>query len=99
MHVRMVWGKLKPGKWDEYESHYNQHIEPATRGQGGFRGRQLLRSTENPDEGLSLTMWDTRESMEDYSNNTQQQQLAKDVETLYTGEHWIKHFELRSSTI
>ena len=52
MYVRIFWGKIKPGRWDEYEAHLQRkHSGPWAKRCPGFSGRQLLRSTENPDEG------------------------------------------------
>mgnify|MGYP003327655803 CR=1 FL=1 len=98
MYVRMFWGKLKLGMWDEYEKLYTENIEPLTEGIKGFRGRQLLRSTENPDEGISLTIWDTLEDMEHYRLSPRRHQLARQNDQLYSGDYWEKHFEIRSET-
>jgi heme-degrading monooxygenase HmoA len=65
----------------------------------GFAGRQLLRSTENPDEGISITLWDTQEDMEAYDKNPRRQENARSADDLYAGEYWVKHFEVRSSDV
>ena len=46
----------------------------------GFHGRRLLRSLENPDEGISITLWETKEDMENYVKSAQRQELARDAE-------------------
>ena len=97
MYVRMVWGRLRLGTWDEYERYYNEHIDRVTREMPGFRGRQLLRSTENPDEGTSVTLWDTLEDIRNYDGSPQHQQAAREVEHLYTGEYSVRQYEIRSS--
>ena len=97
MYVRVAWGRLKPGSWDEYERYYTEHILPVTQGMTGLNGRQLLRSSENPDEGISITMWDNLEALQDYDTNPQRWQGARNVEGLYTGGYWVNHFEIRSS--
>ena len=99
MYVRMLWGRLRVGMWGEYERYYNDHIEPLTQGIEGFRGRQLLRSAENPDEGVSVTLWDTLEDLRNYDRSPQRQEAARGAEHLYTGEYWIRNFEVKSSTI
>ena len=53
MYIRMVWGKLRPGAWGEYERHYHERVAGAGNVKG-LKERQLLRSTEDPDEGISL---------------------------------------------
>ena len=60
----------------------------------GLRERQLLRSTEDPDEGISVSIWDSLEDLLEYERGDFRQQLAKEVEHLYRGEYWVKHFEV-----
>ena len=99
MYVRMLWGRLRPGMWNEYERLYNEHIEQITQGMSGFQGRQLLQSAENPDEGVSVTLWDSLEALRDYERSPRRQDATKLAENLYTGEYWVRHFEVKSSTI
>ena len=61
----------------------------------GLRERQLLRSTEDPDEGKSVIMWDTQEDLLNYERSEVRQLLAKEAEHLYRGDVWVKHFEVR----
>jgi heme-degrading monooxygenase HmoA len=63
------------------------------------QGRRLLRSVENPEEGISISLWETKQDLEKYVNSQERKNLAKDSERLYSGEYWVKHFEIRSSTI
>jgi len=59
--------------------------------------RQLLRSTEDPDEGVSVSIWDTLEDMRSYETGEFRQKIAQEVENLYRGEYWVKHFEVADS--
>ena len=69
MYVRIFWGKLVPGTWDAYERHYLENVVPLSEQFKGFQGRQLFRSMTNPDEGMSISFWDTQEDMEKYGND------------------------------
>ena len=71
MVVRMFWGKLRLGKWEEYERYYNETVVPTTAKMKGFRGRQLLRSLENPDKGISLTFWENSQDLVNYVRGTE----------------------------
>jgi heme-degrading monooxygenase HmoA len=97
MYVRMVWGKLRAGSWQEYEHHYTERVVGPAQKVKGLRERQLLRSTEDPDEGISLSMWDTLEDLLNYERGELRGGLAKEVEHLYRGEYWVKHFEVNST--
>lgn len=99
MICRIFWGKLRLGKWTEYERYYNEVVVPATAKMPGFRGRQLLRSSENPDEGISLTFWETKQDMEQYVRSQARADIAKGAESMYTGEYWVKDFEVKSLSL
>jgi len=94
MYIRMVWGKLRPGTWQDYEHHYREKVADSNNGVKGLQERQLLRSTEDPDEGISVSIWDSLEDLLEYERGDFRQQLAKEVEHLYRGEYWVKHFEV-----
>jgi heme-degrading monooxygenase HmoA len=76
MYVRMVWGKLRPGAWGEYERHYHERVAGAGKAKG-LRERQLLRSTEDPDEGISVSVWDTLEDLRNYETSEFRQTMAR----------------------
>lgn len=99
MVCRIFWGKLRLGKWAEYERYYNEVVVPGTAKMRGFRGRQLLRSSENPDEGISLTYWETKEDLQNYVASEHRTNLAKEAENLYTGEYWVREFEVTSLSL
>ena len=96
MYIRTVWGKLRPGAWEEYERHYHEGLAGAAHVQG-LQERQLLRSTEDPDEGISVSIWDTLEELREYETGELRQNVAREVEHLYRGEYWVKHFEVSST--
>ncbi len=96
MIVRVFWGRIKLGMWDDYERHYHENVVPMAQGMTGFRGRQLMRSTVNPDEGISITLWDTIENLGNYERSPRRQQVTLGGERFYAGNYWIGHFEAKS---
>ena len=95
MLARVAWGKVKPGTWEEYERVYREEILPASQDVPGLRYRELLRGVEDPDEGMSLTLWDGREDLDAYEQGPLYRRFLERVTPFYVGEYWIKHFELR----
>ena len=79
MLARVAWGKVKPGTWEEYERVYRDEILPASRGVKGLHFRELLRGTDDPNEGISLTLWDSREDLEEYELGTTYQTFVERV--------------------
>ena len=72
-----------------------QTVGSSTQGTNGLRERQLLRGTEDPDEAISLSIWDTLGNMRNYETGELRMSVAKGVEHLYTGQYWVKHFEIK----
>lgn len=50
MRVRIIYGKLKSGTWDQYEAAYKKAMESAG-DIAGLRARWLTRDVDNPDAG------------------------------------------------
>lgn len=92
--LRLVGGKLKPGSWQEYQGHYQQSVGAASQEIEGLRERHLLRGTEDADEAVSLSVWDSLDHMRNYETGESRQEVARQVEHLYTGLYWVKHFDI-----
>jgi heme-degrading monooxygenase HmoA len=95
MLARVAWGKVKPGTWEEYERVYREQILPSSRDVKGLHFRELLRGVDDPNEGISLTLWESREDMEAYERGPTYQGFLDRVKDFYVGEYWIKHFDVR----
>ena len=95
--VMMAWGKLRLGSWDQYEQFYREQVETVSGSIDGFRQRLLLRSTEDPDEGLSASIWDSEDDLLRYERSSLRRDMAQQVEGLYRGEFWVKHFQVTDS--
>ncbi len=98
MYLRIAWGKLHPGAWDEYERHYCERIVPSDKDFDGLLGRQLLRCAQNPDEGISFSVWDNLEDRAAYESSETHQAFAKEVDHLYQGDYWVKTLEFTQGT-
>ena len=96
-YVRIAWGKLSQGSWEQYERHFNEKVAPTTKTIKGLQVRALIPSTEAPDEGISISTWETLEDLQNYERSEQRQSLASAVEHLYAGEYWVKHLEIISA--
>jgi heme-degrading monooxygenase HmoA len=95
MFARLAWGKVKSGTWGEYERIYHEEILPATRDVKGLSLRELLQGADDPDEGISLTLWDSREDLDAYERSSLHQEMVERARAFYVGEFWVKHFDVR----
>ena len=103
-YIRLVSWRFRLGHWDEFERYYRDRYMPGTSGTNGLQTRQLLRSTEDPDEGFSLSYWDSLEDLLTYERSSLRRELAQGLEQFSSalaypmGDYWVKHFELISES-
>jgi heme-degrading monooxygenase HmoA len=67
MIMRITWGKLRPGTWNEFEQAY--HAKVAGKEVKGLQGRWLAQDAETPDGGYSVSLWDTMENLKAYEQS------------------------------
>ena len=99
MFARVLSAKVKPGMWDDYERYYNEKVVPPTQKMKGFRERRLLRSLDDPDEGISINVWETREDLENYVRSIERQTIVREAEKLFSGQYSVSDFEIRISAV
>jgi heme-degrading monooxygenase HmoA len=99
MFARVLRAKIKPGMWDDYERYYNEKVVPPTQKMKGFQERRLLRSLDNPDEGISICVWKTKEDLENYVKSIERQSIVLEAEKLFAGEYSVRDFEIKISTV
>ena len=95
--IMMAWGKLRLGSWDQYEQFYRDQVLQGGGAVEGLKDRMLLRSTEDPDEGISVSLWDNEEALLRYERSDVRRSMAQEVENLYRGQFWVKHFQVTDS--
>ncbi len=95
--IMMAWGKLRLGSWDQYEQFYRDQVLQGGGAVDGLKDRMLLRSTEDPDEGISVSLWDNEEALLRYERSDVRRRMAQEVENLYRGQFWVKHFQVTDS--
>jgi heme-degrading monooxygenase HmoA len=66
MFARLAGGKVKPSTWEQYGQLYHDEILPQTREVKGLRFRELLRDADDPDAGISWTLWETHADLDAY---------------------------------
>ena len=88
MLARVAWGKVKPGTWQEYEQVYHDAILPDTRPVRGLVFRELLQGIDDPNEGISLTLWERREDLDAYEQSAlYTKEFAPALQPFFVGDY------------
>lgn len=99
MHARISWGKIKPGEWDAFEAALKDAVGKAGP-QKGLKGRMLLRDSNDPDAGFTLSIWENAADMKAYeASSTMQDEVLPAIEKFFTGEYTTTHVEVCYSEI
>jgi heme-degrading monooxygenase HmoA len=95
MFIRITWGKLKPGAWDDYEAAFKK-VMPQTMGAPGVRGRWLIRDLDEKDAGYSIAMFESERDMRSYTENAEvRAAIRQALDPFHTGEYTTKHCEVK----
>lgn len=82
MYMRLVQLKIKPGELATVRQYYDERTVPALQKTAGCLFASLIQSSENPDEVISMTMWESEEHAEAYEKSGLFQQLIDEKKHL-----------------
>lgn len=94
MDMRIIRGKVKPGKWADYEKAY----EAVTSNNGAFPGlvaRWLVRDKAEPDWGYSVSVWESAAALSAYEKSDQLNKVVTPaLQQFFAGEYTSAHCEV-----
>ena len=96
MYMRVVWGKVRPGQWEQYEEAYKSVLRPGRANIRGLKGRWLARDTGDPDAGYSVSLWDSTEALERYeSSEFFRRKVLPALQPFFVNDFKADHCEVR----
>jgi len=84
MFMRLVQVKVKPESSDMLAELYAQRIVPVLQLTPGCIYASLIRSTSNPDESISLTLWETARDADEYEQSGAFQRLIAEAQPYFS---------------
>ena len=98
MYVRLTFFELHRGKMAELRELYNREVIPAHKDHKGIRFVHLLECLEKPDEGISVTAWDTKADLDAYEKSGDYERLIGLFADMYSGAPSLRSFEVTASS-
>ncbi len=96
MYMRIIWGKLRAGQWEAYEEAYKNVLRPGRENIRGLKGRWLVRDTDDPDAGYSVSLWDTMQAMERYeASDFFRRKVMPALQPFFRDDFTTTHCEVR----
>ena len=97
MYMRISWGRIKPGMWDEYERRYAEVADAV----GGPKpvSRWLVRDINDPNAGYSVSLWDNEADLMTYASDPETRRKVQDTfGDLFTGEYETRLCRVQQSS-
>jgi heme-degrading monooxygenase HmoA len=86
MIMRITWGKLRAGCWQEYEQAYRATV--AGKEVPGLRGRWLAQDVNDPDGGFAVSVWESLDAMHAYEQSAVfKQEIQPKLQPFFVGEY------------
>lgn len=94
MFMRIVWGKIVPGKWNEFETVFKTAM--AARGHlKGLRDHWLARDQSDENAGYSITLWDSEADMKAFWDSQKRKEIMAPLEPFYVNQFTTTHCEVK----
>ena len=95
MFMRVTWGRIKEGHWDDYESRFDKLAANQT-SKGGPSRRLLLKDLDEPDSGFAISIFDTEAEMRAWSDDAGARERTKqEMKDLYVGDYRVRQCQVR----
>jgi heme-degrading monooxygenase HmoA len=94
MIMRITWGKLYAGTWDEFERVYKETL--AGKEIKGLKGRWLAQDVNDPDGGFAVSLWETQADMQAYEqSNAYRDMYLPTLSPFFSGEYTTYRCEVK----
>jgi quinol monooxygenase YgiN len=94
-YARNVHFQIKPGKEKEFTTLFENEVLPMLRMQSGFQNELTL---VNPDGAVGISLWENRQSAENYNTSTYPQVLAK-LNQFIVGTPKVDSYDVTATTL
>ena len=94
MIMRITWGKLYAGTWDEFERVYKATL--AGKDIKGLMGRWLAQDMNDPDGGFAVSLWETPEDLQAYEQSDAYRDMyVPTLSPFFSGEYTTYRCEVK----
>lgn len=95
MVLRITWGKLRAGAWDEFERTYRENVITKGKHVKGLRGRWLAQDSGDKDTGFAVSLWDNLSNMQTYEKGTLYREIMAPLQPFFVGEYKTYRCEVK----
>jgi heme-degrading monooxygenase HmoA len=86
MVIRITWGKLRSGAWNDFERAYRANVVAKAKNIKGLRGRWLAQDEGDKDTGFAVSLWENLADMRSYEQSALYQEIIGSLQPFFVGE-------------
>jgi heme-degrading monooxygenase HmoA len=95
MIVRMIVAKVSPDQAEAARRVWKDHCAPLMIGMRGCVSEQLLASTDEPGELISMATWDSKEAIEAYRTSPEHDEIQRHTRLMLSGARaTVKNYDV-----
>ena len=95
MFMRITWGRVAPGRWNEFETVFKKSLtRPLPK---GMKSRWLVRDKKERDVGYTVTVWDSEAALETYAKSGQREQVVAQLKPFFVDQYTVTDCEVRNA--
>ena len=87
MVIRVTWGKLRAGAWNEFERTYRETVLVKAKSPKGLRGRWLAQDESDKDTGFAVSLWDNLADMKAYEQSALYREIMAPLQPFFVGDY------------
>jgi heme-degrading monooxygenase HmoA len=87
MVIRITWGKLRAGAWNDFERTYRDNVLTKGKGLKGLRGRWLAQDSGDKDTGFAVSLWENPADMKAYEDSALYREVMAPLQPFFVGEY------------
>ena len=95
MWIRLVIGKIKPGKMDEMRKIYYEEVVPVVKAQKGNVDIFIMEPVEAGDDIISFTSWESKAVGDAYEGSGIYAEMVGKVKHTLDGQLKVKSYEVK----
>jgi heme-degrading monooxygenase HmoA len=98
MVIRITWGRLRAGAWNDFERTYRAKVAEGKTIKG-LRGRLLVQDSADKDAGFAISLWENLADMETYEQSELYQEVIATFQPFFVGEYKTYRCEMKYTDI
>jgi heme-degrading monooxygenase HmoA len=99
MVIRITWGKLRAGAWNDFERTYRENVLTKGKSLKGLRGRWLAQDSADKDTGFAVSLWDNPADMQAYEQSPLYREIMAPLQPFFVGEYKTYRCDVKYSDV